>query len=86
MKECELSWDDTNDGLTDRYTLYTYRNMSYQKLYLEYPCSADDTKPYSLHTQPLIYFYDLLSLVIDKNNRVQSSEHVLFQRNFAHQV
>ena len=71
-------------GFTVLYTVYTSReHLNYQKLHLEYPCSADGTKHYKLHTQP---FYHQLSQVIDKNNEVQSSEHTFYQRNFAHQV
>ena len=37
-------------GFTELYKLYTSReHLSYQKLHLEYPCSADGTKLYSLH-------------------------------------
>ena len=49
----------------DRFhNVYTSReHLSYQKLHLEYPYSADGTKPYRLHTLP---FYYQFALVIDK--------------------
>ena len=71
-------------GFTELHNVCTSReHLSYQTLHLEYPCSVDGTKPYRLHTRP---FYHQLSLVNDKKNEVQFSEHTLYQRNFAHQV
>ena len=71
----------TQDGMI--YTLYTSReHLYYQKPHLEYPCSADGTKPHRLHTRP---FYHQFSQTID-NSEGQFSEHAVHQRNFAHQV
>ena len=76
-------------GMTHRFTEHhnpctSREHLCYQRLRLECPCSADadGTKPCRLHTRP---FYHPLSLVIDKNNEVQSSEYTLYQRKFAHQ-
>ena len=69
IKEYEQFWYDLRHQFC--YILYTSRErLSYQTLHLEYPRSADGTKP---HIQP---FYHQLSLV-NKNNEVQFSEHYI---------